>query len=166
MWAEATLATTRPGHKAFCQPSKLSPSLSLGLTVRFSASLGDGGSSWRKGPGPLTHCIEEVAPGALPRQGCSRGPRVSTWDLLHLLATHPDLFIIIIFTRAILVLVVFKSMFWFTRKTLGSCYLWKENTFEQSTDNIFRDSIQHSAGWSIFRRIYISSKNQDTCFKL
>jgi hypothetical protein len=70
------------------------------------------------------------------------------------------------FKRISLALVVFRKVLWFTRKTLESCYLCKENKFVQRTDNMFRYNIQHCTGWSIFKRIYISGNKQAICIIL
>lgn len=112
----------------------------------------------------LTHSLEEVPQDSCPARDIHTGLSVSTeicYNCWHHTLTY--YYYYYYFKRASLVLAVFKRVFWLTRKTLGSYYLWKGNTFEPSTDGIFRYNIQHCAGWSVFRKIYISSNNQGIC---
>lgn len=133
--------------------------------------LEDRRSSWWKGPRHLSHCLE-VSTEKLPDQGTHTGLRENKHlrfvTAMSIIPWH------FFFKRASLVLVVFKSIFWFIRKTLlknyvrkeklRSCCLWKENTYEQSTDNIFRYTIQYSAGWS--KSVFSSNNDLDICITL
>lgn len=146
--------------KPSVESPKLSPLLSMGLGVRSYEILEDGGSSWWKGPRALMSCLKEVS-----WESCSgRDIHAAPSKRLRFVITAsitPWRTIFFFFKRGGLVLVLFQSIFWFVRKPLESCYLWQENTFVKSSDNIFRHNVQHSAGWP--KRICISSNNQDIC---